>query len=91
MQIIFQKEHEVDKIKEDVGFTVVKVVGDVLCELNFISLYLISNIDQQLIFVFENLLKTYKMPSRMTSKIATLQVKVLYLCYDLCPAHRLLF
>ena len=47
MQIIFQKEHEVDKIKEDVGFTVVKVVGDVLCELNFISLYLISNMDQQ--------------------------------------------
>ena len=45
VQIMLQKEHEVDKIKEDVGFTVVKVVGNAICEL--ISFDFISNLDQQ--------------------------------------------
>ena len=42
---MLQKEHEVDKIKEDVEFTVVKVVGNAICEL--ISFDFISNLDQQ--------------------------------------------
>ena len=42
---MLQKEHEVDKIKEDIGFTVVKVVGNAICEL--ISFDFISNLDQQ--------------------------------------------